>query len=143
MEQFIFPLQNLLDIRKEKEEKSKQNFVEAQMQKKFVEEKLKGLEENYSKYRDYSKDETIVEKKLKNNYLNSLTRQIIQTNKELNKKDEMVERKREDLKQDQISRKTVEILKEKKQRAFIDGQNRIEQLQNDEFALYSFIRRAK
>ncbi len=52
----------------------------------------------------------------------------------------MVEERREELKTKQVERKTVEILKEKDKLAFEKEQNMIEQRNNDEFALYAFIR---
>ena len=44
------------------------------------------------------------------------------------------------MKQCQVDKKTVEILKEKQKSAFLREQNLIEQKTNDEFALYAFIR---
>jgi flagellar FliJ protein len=140
MEQFKFSLQKLLDIRTDKEEKSKQSFVEAQRQKQLVQNKLNELKANYDKHKVFNKNESIVEQKIKNNYLYALNIGINQANKDLEKKNKIVEEKREELKQNQIERKTVEIIKEKKQVAFITEQNRIEQVNNDEFALYSFMR---
>ncbi|MCS4522291.1 flagellar export protein FliJ [Clostridium botulinum] len=55
----------------------------------------------------------------------------------------MVEERREELKTKQVERKTVEILKEKDKLAFEKEQNMIEQRNNDEFALYAFIRNAE
>ncbi len=55
----------------------------------------------------------------------------------------IVEERREELKTKQLERKTVEILKEKDKLAFEKEQNMIEQRNNDEFALYAFIRNAE
>lgn len=140
MEQYKFSLQKLLDIRTDKEEKSKQVFVEAQRQKQLVQDKLNNLKANYEKHKVFNKNESIVEQKIKNNYLYALNIGINETSSELARQSKTVEEKRELLNQDQIERKTVEILKEKKQFAYIKEQNRIEQVNNDEFALYSFIR---
>lgn len=143
MEQFKFSLQKLLDIRIDKEEKSKQDFIEAQRQKRVVEDKVNVLKASYDKHKTSNVSESIVQKKIKNNYLNALNIGINEANKELQKKSKLVEDHREMLKQHQIERKTVEILKDKKQLAFVTEQNRIEQVTNDEFALYSFVRRLK
>jgi flagellar FliJ protein len=143
MEQFKFSLQKLLEIREGKEEKSKQSFIDAQRQKKVVEDRLMGLKENYAKHRVISKETSIVEQKIKHNYLYAVNIGINEANKELVNKNKILEERREKLKQDQIEKKTVEILKEKKKLEFITEQNRVEQVRNDEFALYGFIRNLK
>lgn len=140
---FNFKLQKLLDIRISKEEESKRAFREAQLEKSKTEEKLNGLKDNYSKYNVLHKNETIVQQKIKKNYLNALNMNINETSKELENKVFILEEKREDLKKKQIDRKTVEILKDKKLQNFIKEQDRIEQINNDEFALYSYIRNAE
>jgi flagellar protein FliJ len=143
MDRYRFPLQKLLDMRSDKEEKSKQSFIEAERQKKIVEDRLKTLSDNYNKYKDIGRNESIVEQKIRHNYLFALNIGINNTNKELDKKASIVEEKRGILKQDQIARKTVEILKNKKQEAFNNEKNRIEQIKIDEYALYSHLRRVK
>lgn len=143
MNMYRFPLQKLLDMRTDKEEKSKQNFIEAERQKKIVEERLETLFDSYNKYKDVGKSESIIEQKIRYNYLLALNIGINNAHKDLEKKSGIVEEKRGILKQDQIARKTVEILKTKKQEAFYNEQNRIEQIKIDEFALYSHLRRVK
>lgn len=140
MEQYKFPLQKLLDIRIDKEEQSKRNFMEAQRQKDLAEQQLNSMKESYKKYNIIRKDESIVEQKIKNNYLNALNIGIQSASVELQSKIQVVDQKRIDLKQKQIDRKTVEIIKDKRAEAFIKEQNRQEQVRNDEFALYAFVR---
>ncbi|SKA72682.1 flagellar FliJ protein [Clostridium sp. USBA 49] len=140
MKGFNFRLQKLLDIRKDMEEESKRLFREAQIEKEKVEERLKNLKENYNKHNKSSSKDTLVEKKIKNIYLNSLNKAIMETNLELQNKAQKLEEMREELKKRQIERKTVETLKEKKLKIFIRQQNLIEQKSIDEFALYAFIR---
>ena len=140
MEGYKFKLQKLLDIREDKEEESKRHFKEAQLQKETVEERLGSLKDNYNKYRTVSSDGGLVQQKMKHMYLNALNNSIIETKNELQKKVIVLDEKREALKQRQIERKTVEILKEKQLLAFTKEQALIEQKTNDEFALYGFIR---
>lgn len=140
MKGYKFRLQKLLDIRVDMEEKSKRIFKEAQLEKLKVEEKLNSLKENYEKYRAITENETSIERKMKYLYLNNINYVINNTNDELRKKEKNLEEKRNDLKQKQIERKTVEILKEKGQKAFDIKQKLIEQNMNDEFALYGYIR---
>lgn len=137
---YKFPLQKLLDMRVEKEEASKRNFMKAQREKEVVELKLNEMKENYNKYNVINKNETLIEQKIKRHYLNALNTGIAQTGLELEEKNKKVEEKRLDLKQKQIDRKTVEILKDKKKEAFIKELDRKEQISNDEFALYGYIR---
>lgn len=141
MEQYRFPLQKLLDIRIDKEDVCKRDFVEAQRQKRIAEEKLNILKGDYKKHNVNKDNESIVAKKIKNKYLNALNNGIIEAKDYLIEKTEVVEINRENLKHRQIERKTVEILKEKRVDDFNKEQERIEQKTNDEFALYAHIRK--
>ncbi|NFE66065.1 flagellar export protein FliJ [Clostridium sporogenes] len=140
MKGYSFRLQKLLDIREKKEEESKMKFKPAQMEKNHTEEKLFNLENNYNKYNNINLNDSILEKKIRHSYLNSLNFCINETANELQQKLRVVEERREELKTKQVERKTVEILKEKDKLAFEKEQNMIEQRNNDEFALYAFIR---
>ncbi|APQ76371.1 flagellar export protein FliJ [Clostridium botulinum] len=143
MKGYSFRLQKLLDIREKKEEESKMKFKQAQMEKNYTEEKLFKLKNNYSKYSNINLNDSILEKKIRHSYLNSLNFCINETANELQQKLKIVEERREELKTKQVERKTVEILKEKDKLAFEKEQNMIEQRNNDEFALYAFIRNAE
>ena len=140
MKGYSFRLQKLLDIREKKEEESKMKFKQAQMEKNNTEEKLFKLKNNYNKYNNINLNDSILEKKIRHSYLNSLNFCINETSNELQQKLKVVEERREELKKKQVERKTVEILKEKDKLAFEKEQNMIEQKNNDEFALYAFIR---
>ena len=140
MKGYSFRLQKLLDIREKKEEESKMKFKQAQMEKNHTEEKLFNLKNNYNKYNNINLNDSILEKKIRHSYLNSLNFCINETTNELQQKLRVVEERREELKIKQVERKTVEILKEKDKLAFEKEQNMIEQRNNDEFALYAFIR---
>jgi flagellar FliJ protein len=140
-EVYKFRLQKLLDIRKDNEENSKLKFKEAQSEKNLVEDELNSLKENYKIHRNISADESIIHQKIKQNYLNAMNFAINETTVVLKDKENILEQKRENLKQCQVEKKTVEILKEKHNSAFLKEQNLIEQKTNDEFALYAFIRK--
>lgn len=141
MEKFNFKLQKLLDIREDMEERSKVIFKKAQDDKNHTELKLQSLTDNYKKYSEVRITGSVIEQKITQAYLNSLTLCIDETTEELQQKCCILEEKREELKQKQIERKTVEILRDKQKSKFIKEQNTIEQKNNDEFALYGFIRR--
>ena len=140
---FKFRLQKLLDIRMEKEEESKRELKKAQNERNIVLNKLDDLEGHYRKYNKTDIKATIIQNKIKFNYLNALSRNIEETKKELNIKEENVKNKLEKVKVCQIERKTVEKLKEKSKEAFIKEMNLKEQKTNDELALYGYIRKLK
>ncbi|ERI91250.1 flagellar export protein FliJ [Clostridiales bacterium oral taxon 876 str. F0540] len=139
MESYKFRLQKLLDMRADKEEESKRLFKEAQLEREGAEQKLNSLKNDYNKYRT-SESKNLVEQKLKHMYLNALNLSIVEADAALKQKNEKLEERREQLKQKQIERKTVETLKDKQFKAFAKEQELIEQKTNDEFALYGFLR---
>ncbi|GAA0782569.1 flagellar export protein FliJ [Hathewaya limosa] len=137
---FQFRLQKVLDIRMKEEDQSKMEFKKAMEEKRNTEIKLNNLKNSYDKFNKFDEEESIIERKLKLNYLKCLNSTINSVNEELKHKNKFVEEKRIVLKEKQVSRKTVEILKQKKLEEFQKEQNSIEQKANDEFALYGFIR---
>ena len=139
-EKFKFSLDKLLEIRKEKEEESKRLFTESQRQKRNIEDKLDNLNDNYNKYKGISGNEDVVYQKLKRYYVLGLQKGIKSAKDELVTKNLEVDKRRRELVNKQIERKTVETLKEKKYNAFIKEQERVEQINLDELALYAFIR---
>lgn len=140
---FKFGLEKLLDIRKEKEEESKRLFTQSQNEMELTKNKLNEMQNNYDKYNGINKGESLAYQKIKKNYLFALSKGINSTEKELEQKVKAVDYRREDLKRKQVERKTVDKLKEKQLREFTAEQNRLEQVANDEFALYSYIRNTR
>ena len=140
MKKFDFKLQKLLDLRNNKEEESKLNFSKAQDDKINAEKNLNKLNLNYSKYGETRKYGNVAQQKITQFYLNSLSICISEANAELKKKKMILEEKRLDLKQKQIDRKTVDILKDKQKSKYVKEANDIEQRNNDEFALYGYMR---
>ena len=140
---YKFSLQKLLEIREEKEEESKRLFTESQRQKQITENELNNMRDSYDKYKGIRPGEDVIYQKIKRNYLLALESGIKSKEKELVVKSREVEVRRIDLKQRQVDRKIVETLKEQQYRAFIKEQDRIEQINNDEFALYAYMRNLK
>lgn len=140
MKGYKFNLQKLLDIRKDREERCKVQFQNAQRLKMDIENKLINLKDSYRRYSSETAKETVVNRKIRHQYLINVSNTIEITANELKQKEEMVEKVRVDLKQKQVERKTVQTLKEKDKSTFIKAQNVLEQKSNDEFALYGFIR---
>ena len=142
-ERFIFGLEKLLDIRVKKEEESIRDFQEVRRQKQEIENHLISLKEDYEKHKGIKKGESVVYQKIKRNYIMALSQGIDQTEKELVNKNKEVDFKREVVKKKTIDRKTVELLKDKEFEAFKQEQDRIERVNNDEFALYSYFRKTE
>lgn len=137
---FKFGLDKLLEMREKKEEESKRRFTQSQREVRKTKIKLDDLNDSYKKYNGINKGETLVYQKIKKNYLFALNKGIDETEKELKLRERELDFRREDLKKKQIERKTVDILKEKQLTAYNKEQNRIEQINNDEFALYAYMR---
>lgn len=140
MSRFKFKLQKLLDIKIKDEEESKLRYTQAQNQKKIIENNLRNLEMNYKKYSDISKAQDVVTQKITINYLSSLTQSIKVTNEQLEKEEVKVAKAKEDFIEKQIKRKSLETLKENQMLRLKKEEERIEQITNDEFALYAYIR---
>ena len=139
-ERFKFGLDKLLEIRKEKEEESKRLFTESQREKKKIEEKLEELNESYHKYKGITPNEDIVYQKLKRYYIQGVQSGIKSTEKDLGLKNQEIDKRRRDLTVKQMERKTVETLKDKKYEAYVKEQDRVEQINFDELALYAYVR---
>ncbi|MBW6408559.1 flagellar export protein FliJ [Clostridium weizhouense] len=139
-ERFKFGLEKLLQIRQDKEEESKRLFTETQREKQNTEKRLHNLKDNYDKYKGITPGEDVVYQKLKRYYLQGVQSGIRQTEKELIVKTQKVDEARKELVSKQVDRKTVEILKEKQYLAYVKEEERVEQVNLDEIALYSYIR---
>lgn len=140
---YKFSLQKLLEIRESKEEESKRTFTESKRARLITEGELITLNDSYEKYKGIRQGEDIIYQKVKRNYLIALQTGIEEKEKELEKRERDLEVRRLELKERQVERKTVSRLKEKQCESYIKEQNRIEQINNDEFALYAYMRNVK
>lgn len=141
MSNFKFKLQKLLDIRVNEEEESKLFYSKAQNQKNIVENKLHELENNYKKYSDISRAKDTISQKITMNYLSYLNTTIKDTEKELEAKEIELEKAKKDFIDKRIKRRSLEVLKENKILEIKKEEERVEQISNDEFALYGYIRK--
>ena len=142
MSNFKFKLQKLLDIRVNEEEESKLFYSKAQNQKNIVENKLHELENNYKKYSDISRAKDTISQKITMNYLSYLNTTIKDTEKELEAKEIELEKAKKDFIDKRIKRRSLEVLKENKILEIKKEEERLEQISNDEFALYGYIRKS-
>lgn len=141
MSNFKFKLQKLLDIRVNEEEESKLFYSKAQNQKNIVENKLHEFENNYKKYSDISRAKDTISQKITMNYLSYLNTTIKDTEKELEAKEIELEKAKKDFIDKRIKRRSLEVLKENKILEIKKEEERLEQISNDEFALYGYIRK--
>lgn len=141
MKKFKFKLEKLLDINIKEEDESKLKYTQAQNEKRIVEKNLERLEENYKKYSDITRANDVISQKVTINYLSTLTQSIKLTDEKLKEEEKNVIEAQNDLIQKQIKRKSLEILKEKEMERVKKEEERIEQITNDEFALYAYIRK--
>lgn len=140
MENFKFKLEKVLDIKLRKEEESKMEHAKALKAKMDVQEELDSLNQKYRKYSDMNKVNDIVQRKIISSYLNSLHSSIEDTNRVLEEKQKILDVKQKDLVQKQIERKSIEKIKEKQFNAYKKEMELKEQIQNDEYALQSYMR---
>ena len=140
MKKFKFKLQKLLDIKIKEEEESKLNYTKAQNDKKVVESNLEALKKNYEKYSNISNFDDITNQKIIISYLSTLTHSIKVTNEKLKEEEIRVSKAKGEFIQKQIKRKSLETLKENEMFRLMKEEERVEQITNDEFALYAYIR---
>lgn len=140
MKNFKFRLDKVLDIKIKDEEESKLKYSQAQNRKKVIENKLENLKSDYNKYFDISKVDDIVTQKITLAYLSSLSQSIKSTTIEVENEAVKVENAKIDFIDKQIDRKSLEKIKEDKLRKLIKEEERKEQITNDEFALYAYMR---
>ena len=82
-----------------------------------------------------------ITQKITMNYLSHLNVSIKETLKELEEKEVEVENAKKDFIDKRIKRRSLEVLKENQILEMKKEEERLEQISNDEFALYSYIRK--
>ncbi|RDY24614.1 flagellar export protein FliJ [Romboutsia maritimum] len=140
LKKFKFRLDKVLDIKIKNEEESKLKYSQAQNRKKIVEGKLENLKSDYNKYFDISEVDDIVTQKITLAYLSSLSHSIKSTTIEVEKEAVKVESAKIEFIDKQIERKSLEKIKEDKLKKLLKEEERKEQITNDEFALYAYMR---
>ena len=143
MTKYKFKLQKLLDMKIKEEEASKLEYTKAQNDKKVIEDNIKQLDSNYKKYSSIDNCEDIISQKIRFNYLYSITKTIEECKDMLVEKEQRVLEAKDDFIEKQINRKSLETLKENKFMKLKKEEDRKEQIENDEFALYAYIRNKK
>ncbi|WP_270505738.1 flagellar export protein FliJ [Paraclostridium sordellii] len=143
MTKYKFKLQKLLDMKIKEEEASKLEYTKAQNDKKALEDNIKQLDSNYQRYSNIENCEDIISQKIRFNYLYSITKTIEECKDMLVEKEKRVLEAKDDFIEKQINRKSLETLKENKFMKLKKEEDRKEQIENDEFALYAYVRNKK
>lgn len=143
MTKYKFKLQKLLDIKIKEEEASKLEYTKAQNDKKILEENIKSLNSDYKRYSNFNESEDTISQKIRSNYLYFITQTIEECNNMLVEKEKKVSEAKDNFIEKQINRKSLETLKENKLTKLRKEEQRKEQIENDEFALYAYIRNKK
>ena len=143
MTKYKFKLQKLLDIKIKEEEASKLEYTKAQNDKKILEENIKSLNSDYKRYSNFNESEDTISQKIRSNYLYFITQTIEECNNMLVEKEKKVSEAKDNFIEKQINRKSLETLKENKLTKLRKEEGRKEQIENDEFALYAYIRNKK
>lgn len=143
MTKYKFKLQKLLDMKIKEEEASKLEYTKAQNDKKALEDNIKQLDSNYQRYSNIENCEDIISQKIRFNYLYSITKTIEECKDMLIEKEQRVLEAKDDFIEKQINRKSLETLKENKFMKLKKEEDRKEQIENDEFALYAYVRNKK
>ncbi|GAA0862755.1 flagellar export protein FliJ [Paraclostridium tenue] len=143
MTKYKFKLQKLLDIKIKEEEASKLEYTKAQNDKKILEENIKSLDSDYKRYSKFNESEDTISQKIRFNYLYFITQTIEECNNMLVEKEKKVSEAKDNFIEKQINRKSLETLKENKLTKLRKEEERKEQIENDEFALYAYIRNKK
>lgn len=143
MTKYKFKLQKLLDMKIKEEEASKLEYTKAQNDKKALEDNIKQLDSNYQRYSNIENCEDIISQKIRFNYLYSITKTIEECKDMLVEKEQRLLEAKDDFIEKQINRKSLETLKENKFMKLKKEEDRKEQIENDEFALYAYVRNKK
>lgn len=139
-EKFKFSLEKLLEIRDEKEKESVRLFKGTQDKLLAIEGEIEKLNDQYDNYKIISQNENAAYQKIKRKYVEVIGEALKEKEKERKSIINELEIRRKDLLEKQREKKTVEVIKDKKYKKFIEDLNKKEQTVIDELGLYAFIR---
>lgn len=143
MKSFVFRLQKVLDYRMGVEDEKKQAFIKARLDYlrekdilDYLHEKLEGC------YNDVTeKESSIFAYIAKYNYMTFLEEKKEDQVKKVQVYEEEMNKKKYEFTESQRDRKVIDKLKENALMEYRTSLDRLEQKQNDEFALYGYMRK--
>lgn len=143
MKGFTFRLQKVLDHRIDVEDTKKDEFVKSRMEYIKQQEHLESLKQEIARTNKIKpkKSTNIFSYITMNNYKTALNEKTEIQEKRVDIYRESMNQKKEEFLESKRDRKVIEKLKDKAYNEFIIDQNKSEQKQNDEFALYGYMKR--
>lgn len=148
IERFQFRLQKVLEYKEEMEKQAQLKLLEKELALKTVADRLAALRKEFNQLQEDQKnnDETHIdlnEAMVSLRYTDFLGGCIKSQRDRVAYAETEVKNSREDVKEAAKERKTIDVLKGKKYKAFSQEVNKKEQKLNDEFALNSYYRRQR
>ncbi|SKA86365.1 flagellar FliJ protein [Caloramator quimbayensis] len=140
MEKFKYNLQKVLDFKIEVEEKKKDDYVKVYKRYISAQEKLNNLLKQKSEFENKKDLKSGIDCANYSRYFYYLQKTIDIENKNVEKIKSELLKKKDELIKSTSDRKMIENLKEKAKIEFDFEQNKKEQNQNDDFALFSYVR---
>jgi flagellar FliJ protein len=143
MKGFTFRLQKVLDHRIDVEDTKKDEFVKSRMEYIKQQEHLESLKQEIARTNKIKpkKSTNIFSYITMNNYKTALNEKTEIQEKRVDIYRESMNQKKEEFLESKRDRKVIEKLKDKAHNEFTIDQNKSEQKQNDEFALYGYMKK--
>lgn len=143
MQKFSFRLQKVLEHRIDVEEEKKRSFVKARNDYLREKEKLETLKRRLHEFsfEEFEKNTGIFTYIARYNYIAFLEERIEEQEKRLKLFEKAVNEKRHEFEESKKDRKVLDKLKENALKDYRINMDRLEQKQNDEFALYGYMRK--
>lgn len=142
MGSFTFRLQKVLDYRTKIEDQKKQEFMKARLDYTKQEEKLNSLK---MELQDCIKKgwlfSDVFHYQVMNNYITFMNEKIDKQYKVTKSSKKIMDEKKSEYTESRINRKVIDKLKENAFDEYKKDSDSIEQKQNDEFALYGYMRK--
>jgi flagellar FliJ protein len=142
MAKFIFKLQSILNLRKQKEDSVKNELANAMRRLEAEKRKLASLEytldETVREFNEKTKKTTVHELIEFNEYLSILNSRIKAQKENVNNAAQYVDKVREELVKAMKDRKIMDKLKDKQFEEFLLEQKQLEQKTNDEIVSYNY-----
>jgi len=142
MAKFIFKMQSVLNIRKQKEDSIKNELADAMRKLEAEKRKLAELEDRLEntvrEFNEKTKKSTVHELIEFNEYLSVLNSRIRSQKENVNIVAQYVDKVREELVKAMKDRKILEKLKDRQYEQFLMEQKKLEQKTNDEIVSYNY-----
>ncbi|HOQ06578.1 MAG TPA: flagellar export protein FliJ [Clostridiales bacterium] len=142
MAKFIFKMQSVLNIRKQKEDSIKNELADAMRKLEAEKRKLAELEDRLEntvrEFNEKTKKSTVHELIEFNEYLSVLNSRIRSQKENVNIAAQYVDKVREELVKAMKDRKILEKLKDRQYEQFLMEQKKLEQKTNDEIVSYNY-----